>query len=62
MADVTRIADSFDESAKRGDVTLPVADSARAAAIDKQILLIGLEQSCAEQRIALALATGTPFP
>ena len=62
MADVTRIADSFDESAKRGDVTLPVADSARAAAIDKQIQLLGLEQSCAEQRIALALATGTAFP
>jgi outer membrane protein TolC len=62
MADIERIADSFDESAARGDVTLQVADSARAAAIDKQILLLALEQSCAEQRIALALATGTPFP
>ncbi len=62
MSDIERIADSFDESAARGDVTLQVADSARAAAIDKQILLLALEQSCAEQRIALALATGTPFP
>ncbi len=62
MPDIERFADSFDESAARGDVTLPAAESARAAAIDKEILLLGLEQSSAEQRIALALATGTPFP
>jgi cobalt-zinc-cadmium efflux system outer membrane protein len=62
IGDVERIAGAYEQSARRGTVTQPVAAGIRAAAIDKQITLLGLEQSCAEQRLALALATGTRFP
>jgi outer membrane protein, heavy metal efflux system len=62
MGDIERIASVYADAARRGTVTRPVAAAIRAAAIDKQVALLGLEQSCAEQRLALALATGTPFP
>jgi outer membrane protein TolC len=62
IGDVQRVAAAYEESARRGTVTQPVAAGIRAAAVDKQITLLGLEQSCAEQRLGLALATGNPFP
>ncbi len=61
IGDVERIADLYEDSARRGAVTLPVAAGIRAAAVDKQITLLGLEQSCAEQRLGLALAIGAPL-
>ena len=61
MPEVERIAQAFERAAVRHDVTEPDADSARAAVVDKQIALLALEQSCAEQRIGLALATGSPL-
>ena len=62
MDDLERVAVSYRAAALRGDVTLPAADAIRGAQIDKQIALLGLEQSCAEERIGLALATGSAFP
>jgi outer membrane protein TolC len=59
---VEDIAAKIIAAAKRGDLPLATADSARSAATDKRLALLALEQSCAEQRIALALAVGLPFP
>jgi outer membrane protein TolC len=61
VADLERLANAFESAATHRDVTEPTAEAARSAAIDKRIALLSLEQSCAEQRIALALATGTPI-
>ncbi len=58
---IDSIAVAFAEAAARHDVTQTDADAARATAIDKHLALLMLEQSCAEQRIALALATGSPL-
>jgi outer membrane protein, heavy metal efflux system len=56
---IERTAGAFAEAATHHDVTQTDADAARATAIDKTLALLALEQSCAEQRIALALATGS---
>lgn len=61
LPDIERTASVFAAAAARHDVTQTDAEAARAAAIDKQLALLSLEQSCAEQRIALALATGAPL-
>ena len=58
---IERVASDLEAAAQRGDVTLPTAESARAAAIDKRLTMIGLEQSCSEQRLALLLAVGRPL-
>ena len=55
------IADATDAAAESGDVTRAVADTARLAATERELELIGAEQSCAEQRLALKLAVGAPF-
>lgn len=56
------LAAAYAAAAVRGDLGRSVVEAARLAAIDKQITVLGLEQSCTEQRIALALLTGDPFP
>ena len=53
---------AYEAAADRGDLTRSVVDATRLTAIDKQIAVLSLEQSCAEQRVALALMTGDPFP
>ena len=53
---------AYEAAAERGDLTRGVVDATRLTAIDKQIAVLSLEQSCAEQRVALALMTGDPFP
>ena len=58
---VERIADAFEAAAARGDLIVPLAESARASAVDKRLALLALEQACAEQRLALALAVGRPL-
>lgn len=58
---IERTAAAFAVAAAEHDVTQTDADAARATAIDKQLALLALEQSCAEQRIALMLATGSPL-
>lgn len=58
LPDIERFAAGLEFAAGRGDVTLPLAESARAEAVDKRLALLGLDQACAEQRLALALAVG----
>lgn len=58
LPDIERIAAGLESAAARGDVTLPLAESARAGAVDKRLAYLALEQACAEQRLALALAVG----
>ena len=61
LPEIERIADGFDAAARRGDVIVPLAESARASAVDKQLAYLALDQACAEQRLALALAVGRPL-
>jgi predicted secreted protein len=61
MPELQRLAAAYEQAAQIGDVTLPVAESARAAALDKQLAWLALQQSCAEQRLALAVAVGLPI-
>lgn len=58
LPDIERIAAGLESAAARGDVTLPLAESARAGARDKRLAFLALVQACAEQRLALALAVG----
>jgi cobalt-zinc-cadmium efflux system outer membrane protein len=60
VPEIERIAEAFEDASNRHDVTQPTAEAARSAALDKQIALLALEQACAEERIALALAIGSP--
>ncbi|HEY3786926.1 MAG TPA: TolC family protein [Steroidobacteraceae bacterium] len=60
VPEIEHVADSLDAAAGRRDVAQPVAEAARSTALDKQMTLLGLEQSCAEERIALTLAVGAP--
>lgn len=56
---IEQTARALEDAARHHDVTQPTAEAARSSALDKQVTLLALEQSCAEQRIALALASGT---
>jgi cobalt-zinc-cadmium efflux system outer membrane protein len=60
MPEIERVASAFEDASKRRDVTQQTAEAARSTALDKRIALLALEQSCAEERIALALAIGSP--
>jgi outer membrane protein TolC len=60
MPDIERVAHALEDASNRHDVTQPTAEAARSTALDKEIALLALEQSCAEERIALALAVGSP--
>lgn len=59
--DLERIAATFEAAAARGDTTQPISEAARAAATDRAIALLSIEQACAEERLALAIATGQPL-
>lgn len=61
VPELERIAGAYEQAAARGDVTRPLADSSRASALDKRLALVALQQSCAEQRLALAVAVGLPL-
>ena len=61
VPEIERIAASLEAAAGRGDVTAPLAESARASALDKRLAYLALDQACAEQRVALALAIGRPL-
>ena len=54
-------ASALDSAARRGDVKLADADTARAVAIDKRLALLSLQQACSEQQLALHLALGLPI-
>ena len=58
---IEQVAARFEAAARRGEVILPLAESVRASAVDKRLALLALEQACAEQRLALALAVGRPL-
>ena len=60
VPEIERLATAFESAAIQGDVTQPTAESARATAYDKEIALLALQQACAEERIGLALAVGSP--
>ncbi len=59
--DLDRIAAVFEAAAARSDVARPVAEAARAAATDRAIALLSIEQACAEERLGLAIAIGQPL-
>lgn len=59
--ELERIAGAYEAAAARGDTTLPVAEAARAAALDRALALLAVQQMCAEERIGLALAIGQPL-
>jgi outer membrane protein TolC len=61
MPELQRAAAAYEQAARQGDIALPVAESVRAAALDKQLAWVVLAQSCAEQRIALRVAMGLPL-
>jgi outer membrane protein TolC len=61
-AALSQLVAVYAAAAVHGDLSRSVVEAAHLAAIDKQITVLGLEQSCTEQRIALALLTGDPFP
>jgi len=61
-AALDRLSAAYAAAATHGDLSRSAVEAARLAALDKQITVLGLEQSCTEQRIALALLTGDPFP
>jgi cobalt-zinc-cadmium efflux system outer membrane protein len=60
LPEIERVAAAFEAAAQHHDVTDTTAESARSAALDKQMALLALEQACAEERIGLALAIGSP--
>jgi outer membrane protein TolC len=53
-----QIADAADAAAMRGDVARTAAEAARQSASDKQLALAALDQSIAEQTVALEIAVG----
>ncbi len=59
--ELERIAGAYEAAAARGDTTLPVAEAARAAASDRALALLAVQQMCAEERIGLAIAVGQPL-
>ena len=61
LATIERTADALAVQARHGDATLTAADALQGVAIDKRIALIALQQSSAEQRLALGLAMGRPL-
>jgi cobalt-zinc-cadmium efflux system outer membrane protein len=60
LPEIERVANAFEAASRRHDVIQTTAEAARSTALDKQMALLALEQACAEQRIALALAVGSP--
>ena len=61
LPEIESIAERFDAAARRGDVTVSLAEAALASAVDKRLAFQSLDQACAEERVALALAIGRPF-
>lgn len=59
LPEIEQLAERLATAADDRDVAQPVAEAARSTALDKKITLLGLEQSCAEERIALTLAIGS---
>jgi outer membrane protein, heavy metal efflux system len=58
IAPLRDLVQAFERAADRGDVAQVTAVAARQSLFDKEIALVGLEQSLSEQRAALELATG----
>lgn len=59
--ELERIATAYETAATRGDVTRPVAEAARAAALERALARLTAQQTCAEERIGLSLAVGQPL-
>ncbi len=59
--ELERIAAAYEAAAIRGDATWPVAEAVRAAALDRSLTLLALQQACAEERVGLLLAVGQPL-
>ena len=58
---LTRIADATQKAVARGDLAEAAGEAARQSVADKTLALAGLDQSIAEQTIALELAVGAPL-
>lgn len=55
------IVSATEQAAKRGDLALVTAETARQSLTDKELVLAALDQTIAEQAIALELAVGAPI-
>ena len=53
--------DAAEAAAARGDISRAAAEAARQIATDRRVALIALDQSIAEQAVALELAVGAPL-
>ena len=58
---LTRIVTATEQAARRGDLALVTAETARQSLVDKQLVLAALDQTVAEQAVALELAVGAPI-
>ena len=58
---LSRLVAETAAAAARGDISRAVADAARQSVADKQLVLAGLDQTIAEQTVALELAVGEPL-
>ncbi|WPZ03252.1 TolC family protein [Blastomonas marina] len=61
IAPLRQFSDATARAAGRGDLPLATAMTARQSLRDKQLLLASVQQSLAEQYIALELASGIPW-
>lgn len=61
IAPLQQFSDATSRAAGRGDLPLATAMTARQSLRDKQLLLASVQQSLAEQYIALELASGVPW-
>lgn len=55
------IVAATEQAARRGDLALVTAETARQSLVDKQLVLAALDQTVAEQAVALELAVGAPI-
>lgn len=61
MPSLERLVASSDAAVRRGDMVAPAASALRQSLFEKKILLAALDQSIAEQTVALELSVGHPL-
>lgn len=57
-----RLAAGYEAANAQGDLSRLSVGAARLSILDKRLAVLGLEQSCSERRIALAVITGVALP
>ena len=61
MSSLERLVASSDAAVQRGDMIAPAASALRQSLFEKRALLAALDQSIAEQTVALELSVGHPL-